>query len=140
MGLRLMNPEDTASSGIALEIRNSAQTSQLATFNNKVSQTMRAIVSLMLQWRYDLELTADDVDFTLSTDFNTSPLGENWVRLVTEWYESGIVPRSLFLRVAKDNDIIPMDYNDDEGQTEIKEDPVRVPMDQGLALPDQTNV
>jgi len=44
------------------------------------------------------------------------------LRLVTEWYQQGIIPRSAFVDIAKSNDILPVDYDDEEGVGEIKED------------------
>jgi hypothetical protein len=135
MGIRLLSPDGAPNqSGVALEIRNSAQTSQLATLNARVSNTMQAIILLMLSWQYDIDLSTSDIEFTLSTDFNTSPLGLNWMQLVTTWYEAGLVPRSLFLRVARDNDVIPTDYDDDNAEQEMAEDPFVVqPQQQQLA-------
>jgi hypothetical protein len=134
MGIRMLTPEG-AESGIALEIRNSAQTAQLATLNVKISQTMRGLIALMLQWRYGLDLKVEDIDFTLSADFNPSPLGETWMRLVTEWYDTGKIPRSLFIEIAKQNDIIPADYDDEAGQEEIAADPNRIPQQDSFGFP-----
>ena len=50
---------------------------------------------------------------------------------MTEWYEGGIIPRSLWLQIARNNDIIPDNYDDKEGQAELRDqDPIR-----GLPLP-----
>jgi hypothetical protein len=124
MGVRMLSPEGTSQSGIALEIRNSAQTSQLSTLNVKISQTMRTLLALMLEWKYGKGITEEDVEFTLSADFNPSPIGESWIRLVTEWYSEGVIPRSLFIDIAKQNDVIPADYDDEEGRKEMAENPV----------------
>ena len=122
MGIRMLAPEGNDQSGIALEIRNSAQTAQLGVLNTKISETLRRIIYTMLIWKYDVKLTIDEVDFMLSADFNPSPLGADWLKLVTEWYESRLIPRSVFIKVAKDNDILPSDYNDEDGINEIKTD------------------
>jgi hypothetical protein len=127
MGVRMLSPEGDQQSGIALEIRNSAQTSQLATLNVKISQTMRSLIALMLRWRYNAPISEEDIEFTLSADFNPSPLGEGWIRLVSEWYQQGIIPRSLFISIAKMNDIIPAEYDDELGRDEIASDPVNTP-------------
>ncbi|MDH5182261.1 MAG: DUF4055 domain-containing protein [Gammaproteobacteria bacterium] len=121
LGIRMLSPE-TAQSGIALEIRNAAQTAQLGSLNNKVSAIMSKIIAFMLNWRYDLELTDSDVEFDLSSDFNPIPLGADWIRLATEWYENGLLPRSVWLQILKQNDIVSPDYDDEDGQTEIIED------------------
>lgn len=125
MGIRMLTPE-TDQSGIALEIRNAAQTAQLGTLNTKVSNTMRDIILFMINWRYDQELTTNEVNFTLSADFNPSPLGSDWLRLATEWYQQGLIPRSVWLQILKQNDIIPPDYDDIAGQEEIAQDQVVV--------------
>ena len=124
LGIRMLTPE-TAQSGVALELRNAAQTSQLGTVNAKVSIQMRQVICFMLNWRYDLELTPSDIEFSLSADFNPAPLGADWLRLVTEWYENGLIPRSLWLQICKANDIMPPEYNDDDGRDEITKDSIR---------------
>lgn len=121
LGIRMLTPE-TAQSGIALELRNAAQTAQLGTLNTKVSSTLCDIIAFMLNWRYGTEYTASDVKFSMSADFNPAPLGDAWLRLVTEWYENGLIPRSIWLQILKQNDIVPPEYDDEAGQQEITED------------------
>lgn len=122
MGIRMMAPDVRDQSGVALEIRNAAQTAQLSTLNVKVSQTMRSIIATMLNWRYATSFTDEQISFNLSPDFNPAPLGEEWLRLVTEWYDTGKIPRSTFLQILKSNDIIPNDYDDEKAKEEIEKD------------------
>jgi hypothetical protein len=130
LGIRMLSPE-TDQSGVALEIRNAAQTAQLGTLNTKVSNQIADIIAYMLSWRYDMEIKSSDVQFTLSADFNPTPIGADWLRLVTEWYQGGLIPRSIWLQIIKQNDLIPPDYDDEEGQQEITEDEIIVtPADQ----------
>jgi len=124
MGIRMLSPEGSGQSGVALEIRNAAQTAQLGLLNNKISKTMQSVITVMLNWKYGLGLNESDVDFTLSADFNPTPMGADWMRLITDWYQQGIIPRSTFIAIAKQNDILPIDYNDDEGVSEIQTDPL----------------
>lgn len=121
MGIRMLTPE-TAQSGVALDIRNAAQTAQLGTLNNKCSNTLTSIICFMINWRYGLDLSPADIQFSLSADFNPTPLGADWLRLVTEWYQQGFIPRSVWLQILKLNDIIPPDYDDDDGIKEINDD------------------
>ncbi len=121
LGIRMLSPE-TAQSGIALEIRNAAQTAKLGSLNAKISSTMEKIIRFMIFWDSGIELSDADIDFSLSDDFNPVPLGADWLRLATEWYESGLIPRSAWLFLLKQNDILDSDYNDEAGKTEIKED------------------
>lgn len=121
MGLRMLTPE-AAQSGVALEIRNAAQTAQLGTLNTKVSNTMRQIIVFMLNWRYHLDLSISDVDFNLSTDFTPTPLGADWLRLATEWYQSGLIPRSVWIQLLQLNDMLSPDYDDEAGKVEITQD------------------
>jgi len=121
LGIRMLTP-DTDQSGVALEIRNASQTAQLGTLNMKISSTMAAIIAFMLNWRYDLDLKVSDISFTLSSDFNPTPLGADWLRLVTEWYQNGLIPRDIWLTILKINDIVPPDYDDEEGKSKINED------------------
>jgi len=46
------------------------------------------------------------------------------MRLVSEWYQSGIISRSTFLSIAKYNDFLPADYDDDSAREEIQTDPL----------------
>ena len=118
LGIRMLTAE-TAQSGVALDIRNAAQTSQLGTLNTKISNQMAAIIAFMLNWRYDLQLKSTDIIFELSADFNPTPLGADWLRLATEWYENGLIPRSVWLQILKVNDMVSPDYDDKEGMEEI---------------------
>jgi hypothetical protein len=122
MGMRMLSPESGEQSGIALEIRNAAQTAQLGNLNTRVSTQFADIIAFMINWKYDLEVNPNDIEYTLTNDFNPAPLGADWLRLITEWYDSGKIPRSVFLEIAKLNDIIPPDYDDNEGQAEINSD------------------
>jgi hypothetical protein len=123
MGVRILAPEGDQS-GIALEIRNSSLTAQLGLMNNKLSATMAEVVKLMLRWRYGRDLEVEDLEFKLSADFNPTPLGSEWARLVTEWYQNRLIPRSVWLSVAKQHDILPADYDDQMGMEEIGQDPL----------------
>ena len=130
LGIRMLTPE-TAQSGIALELRNAAQTAQLGTLNTKISSTMCDVIAFMLNWRYGTDYTASDVQFSMSADFNPAPLGDAWLRLVTEWYQMGLIPRSVWLQILKQNDIVPPEYDDVVGLQEIAADPfVVTPVDQ----------
>ena len=121
LGIRMLSPE-TMQSGVALDIRNAAQTAQLGTLNTKVSNQFASIIAFMVNWKYNLDLKNTDVEFELSADFNPTPLGADWLRLITEWYQSGLIPRSVWIQVMKQNDILSPDYDDEEGQIEITED------------------
>jgi hypothetical protein len=126
MGIRILSPDDrdSGTSGVALEIKNSAQTAQLGLLNTRISVVMQEILAFMLNWKYGSELTRDDINFTLSADFNPVPLGADWMRVITDWYTQGLIPRSTFLQIAKQNDVLPSDYNDELGLQEIQDDPL----------------
>jgi hypothetical protein len=121
LGIRMLTPE-TAQSGVALEIRNAAQTAQLGSLNARVSSVMKQVITFMINWRNDLQLKPQDIEFSLSADFNPIPLGADWLRLATEWYQQGLIPRSIWVNMLKQNDMIPPDYNDEEGRMEITQD------------------
>lgn len=121
MGIRMLSPE-TAQSGIALEIRNAAQTAQLGFLNTKISNTFRQIIAFMINWRYNLLLKPEEIEFSLSADFNPTPVGADWLRLATEWYQQGLIPRSVWITMLKQNDLVSPDYNDEEGKLEITAD------------------
>jgi len=125
MGIRMLSPEGSSGeSGVSLEIRNAAQTAQLGMLNTRISETMRQIITVMLKWKYNIEILSTDIKFTLSADFNPTPVGADWMRLVTEWYQQGIIPRSTFISIAKFNDVLPAEYNDEDGVAEIQSDPL----------------
>ena len=121
LGIRMLSPE-SAQSGVALEIRNAAQTAQLGTFNLKASNQMADLIAFMLNWRYDLQYKSTDIEFSLSNDFATMSMDYNWLRLVTEWYQASLIPRNIWLQILKENDIISPDYDDETGQQEINDD------------------
>ena len=118
LGIRMLTPE-VGQSGAALDIRNAAQTAQHGTLNSKISETMRAVIAFMINWRYSLKLRASDIKFQLSADFNPAPLGDQWLRLITEWYENGHLSRDTWLGILKANDIIAPDYDDETEQAKI---------------------
>ena len=123
MGIRMLSPEQAAS-GVALEIRNASQTAQLGTLNAKISGTMQEIIAFMLNWKYDADYTGNDIEFQLSADFSPMVGGEGAMRLVSEWYQSGIISRETFVNIAKYNDFLPADYNDEEAVEAIQTDPL----------------
>ena len=126
LGIRMLTPE-TEQSGVALQLRNAAQTAQLGSLNTKVSETFRQIIVFMLSWRYGIDVELDDVIFGMSEDFDPVPIGADWLRFCTEWYEKGLLPRSVWLNLLKTNDMIPSDYDDKEGITEINDDELLIP-------------
>ena len=130
MGMRMLSRE-TEQSAVALEIRNAGQTAQLSSLSRAISGTLTSIITFMINWRYDLDVHEDDINVVLSTDLSPVPIGEEYMRLVSEWYQGGLIPRSTFLEVLKINDILPADYNDDEAVDEINADELTVsPRDQ----------
>lgn len=121
LGIRMLTPE-VAQSGVALDIRNASQTAQLGTLNSRISEVLRSIIVFMINWRYGTELQEHEVEFTLSEDFNPMPLGADWLRLATEWYQQGLIPRSTWLTLLRRNDLVASDYDDELGRQEITED------------------
>lgn len=127
MGIRMLSPEQAAS-GVALEIRNASQTAQLGTLNAKISGTMQEVIAFMINWKYNTEITGNDVNFSLSADFSPMVGGEGAMRLVSEWYQSGIISRDTFINIAKYNDYLPMNYDDEEAIEAIQTDPLQNPV------------
>ena len=123
MGIRMLSPEQAAS-GVALEIRNASQTAQLGTLNAKISGTMQEVIAFMINWKYGLDLTGNDIFFQLSADFSPMVGGEGAMRLVSEWYQSGIISRETFVSIAKYNDFLPADYDDEAATQAIMTDPL----------------
>jgi hypothetical protein len=138
LGIRILAPEN-AQSGVALMIRNAAQTAQLGSLNVQVSNTLRQIIAFMLEWRYGVEVAAKDVSFTMSADFETGQIGVDWLRLATEWYQLGLIPRKIWLNLLKQNDMLSGEYNDEEGQQEINDDELILSGSEG-ATDDKTNL
>ena len=122
MGIRMMTPDVREQSGSALEIKNAGETAQLGTLNVKISNVMSRILTTMVNWRYGLDYSSNEMLFEMSADFNPAPLGADWLRLITEWYDSGKIPRSEWITIMKANDIIAPDYDDEKAKTEIMED------------------
>jgi len=123
LGVRMLAPE-VAQSGVAMEIRDAGQTALLGVFSSTVSVTMQHIIRCMIGWRYGAELDYSSVTFRLSEDFDPVPLGADWLRLATEWYQQGLIPRSAWLHIVKRNDMLNPDYDDEAGLAEISSDTV----------------
>lgn len=121
LGVRMLAPE-ADQSGAALQIRNAAQNASLGSLNQRVSATMRQILSFMIEWRFGVEVPETDIKFSMSADFDPAPVGEGWLRLATEWYQQGLIPRSVWLVILKTNDMLPPDYDDEAGRDEITAD------------------
>jgi hypothetical protein len=62
------------------------------------------------------------------------PVGDEWLRLATEWYQAGLIPRSAWLSLLKHNEMLAPDYDDEEGQKEINEDEFVVPKTKELDM------
>lgn len=123
MGIRMLSPEQAAS-GVALEIRNASQTAQLGTLNAKISGTMQEVIAFMIMWKYGITMSGNDIKFQLSSDFAATVGGEGAMRLVSEWYQSGIISRDTFVDIAKYNDFLPADYDDMAAVEQIQTDPL----------------
>jgi len=123
MGIRMLSPEQAAS-GVALEIRNASQTAQLGTLNAKVSNTLREVIAFMLNWKYGTDYNSNEIEFQMSNDFAPMVGGEGAMRLISEWYQSGIISRSTWVSIAKYNDFLPADYSDEAAIEEIQTDPL----------------
>jgi len=137
MGIRMLSPEQAAS-GVALEIRNASQTAQLGTLNAKISGTMQEVLAFMINWKYDTDYSGNDIEFQLSSDFAATVGGEGAMRLVAEWYQSGIISRETFVTIAKYNDFLPADYDDEEAIAAIQTDPlVNAPADEDIKLEEE---
>jgi len=126
LGIRMLSPE-TAQSGVALELRNAAQTAQIGALNIKISSVLSQIIAFMLNWKYKTAYTPEDIQFNLCNDFNPMPIGADWLRLATEWYQNGLIPRSSWIELIKQNDLLTPEYSDEEALQEINGDPVAIP-------------
>ena len=119
LGVRMLASE-SSQSGIALEIRNAAQTAQLGAMSTYVAATFRQVFRCMIHWRTGVQLPLTAIKFNLSTEFLSTLRDVNALRLVTEWYENGLVPREVFLHILASNDYLPDGYNDEEGQRDMR--------------------
>ena len=108
LGVRMLAPENIQS-GVALELRDSAQTSQLGLLNTQICVTFKEIIKCMLMWKYNKEY---EVILELSVDFDPTPIGADWLRLATEWYQLGLIPRSIWTGLLRKNDLLPDTYDD----------------------------
>ena len=124
IGVKMLSlePANADSSGVALQIRNAAQNAQIATLNAKVSDSIKKIILIMLRWKTGLVIPAGEVRYNLSSDFNKLTTSTETIRLISEWYQSGIIPRPLFVEIMKNNDVLPSDYEDASAVNEINAD------------------
>jgi len=123
MGIRMLAPE-TAQSGVALDIRSAGQVARLSSMNTQISSTLSSIIAYMLSCNLGVELLPSAIQVKMSADFDPTPLGAEWLRLITEWYEKQLLPRSTWLDTLKSNDILSSEYDDVSGLAEINGDPL----------------
>jgi len=119
LGVRMLSPE-TAQSGVALQLRNASQTARLGTLNTRVSVIMTQVIATMLNWRYGTDYTAEQIEFKMQDDFANTIQGADWMRLATEWYENGHIPRDVWIKLLKKNDVLETDYDDVQGMKDIQ--------------------
>jgi hypothetical protein len=124
LGVRMMAPEAGNQSGVALQIRSANQNVSLASLSVKISDTMSDMIAFMVNWYEGTAYTGKDIKFKLNDDFSVLPLGMDYLKLATEWYERGLIPRSIWLNIIEENEMIPPTYNDEEGQEEINSDEI----------------
>ena len=122
LGVRMLANEGTQQSGVALQIRNASQTANIGSLNTKISAVMRDVIVHMINRRYSHDIDQSDVTFTLCSDFDTVPLGVEWIRLIGEYYEKNLLPRSAWLELLKANDLLSHDYDDDTATEEMNND------------------
>lgn len=118
LGIRMLAP-DTAQSGVALEIRNAAQTAQLGTLDSQITSTWKQVIRCMIHWYTGEIKPLNKISFSLSGDFLADLRDTNAMRLVTEWYENGLIPRSVWMNLVRENGYLPDGYDDVAGQKEI---------------------
>jgi hypothetical protein len=123
LGTHMLSP-DQAQSGVAMQIRNAPQTAQLGTLNTKISDSMKRIIALMLTWKYGSEVDSNEIEFNMSGDFDSGVLSPETASLITDWYQNRLIPRSVWLKTMQKLEMIPTDYNDEEGKQEISQDPL----------------
>jgi hypothetical protein len=111
LGIRFLAPE-TAESGVALTIRSATQIATLGALNTKVGETMSAVIAHMVNRRFNSTLEPSDVVFNLSPDFDPTAIGEGYLRLATEWYSNGLIPRDEWVRLLKANEMLSPEYDD----------------------------
>ena len=121
LGVRMLSTEKVQS-GVALQIRNAAQNAKISQMSVSISSTMKQVIANMLEWHYNVEVSPSEVSFTIQDDF--TPIGgdSQTLTLIGNWYESGLIPRSVFLHNLQSSKLLPSDYSDDKGQEEIMED------------------
>ena len=124
IGVKMLSlePNNSDVSGVALQIRNAAQNAQISTLNAKVSEQIKTIIRFMIHWRTGIIVEESNIRFNLSSDFARASTPTEVVRLISEWYQGGLIPRSLFIEIMKANDIIPSDYRDEGAVNEIEQD------------------
>lgn len=119
LGVRMLTPE-TTQSGIALRIRNAAQTAQLGSLSNDLSNAWRQVIRCMIHWRTGKEPDLDTITFSLSNDFLSGAVGEEMLRLLGDWYERGLIDRGLFIHSINQNGLLPDGYDDAEALTNLR--------------------
>ena len=113
MGMRIISQEIRShQSGVALDVRNAPQTAQLGTFSIKISSQISKIIRTMVRWRYDIDFPDEDLQFVLSSDYQTGPQGLEWLRLIYEMWLANAIPEDVFKELLRRNELSEGDLSE----------------------------
>jgi hypothetical protein len=111
LGIRMLAKTVANESGYARRLQDSPQTATISSLSAKMSSTLSQVLSELVSWHFNDKFT---VELRLSNDFDEYVLGEGWLRLATEWYENGHLPRDVWLELLKKNDVLDAAYDDSD--------------------------
>lgn len=127
LGLTLLDPNiNSEVSGTALAIRNAPQHFRIGMLNEIVSSVVKIVLVDFINYMYDTNYEVTDFSFTMSPDFDPTPQGEKFLRLIGEYYQSGLIDRETFVHQLRVNNIVTNDYNDEEALKRISEDELTI--------------
>jgi hypothetical protein len=126
LGIRSLAPEKVQS-GVALDIRNAAQDSQLGLLATELSATLSQVIAFMLEWRYNKPVNSIDIECKITNQLDKTELSVEWLRLITDWYQAKLIPRSSWISNIKRSELLDQAYNDEDAIKEINEDEFLVP-------------
>jgi hypothetical protein len=111
LGVRMLTSNVANESGIARRLQDSPQTATISSLSAKLGSTLSQVFSELASWHFNKPIV---VEMKLSSDFDDYVIGESWLRLATEWYENGHIPRDVWVNLLKKNDVLETEYDDSD--------------------------
>lgn len=126
LGARIIsNEKKGVEAAETAKIHRAGENSVLATFANRLSNTLSQVVKQYLEWCSGNEIKQEDVEVRINTDYDVSTMtSQELTSLVSAWQSGGISKRILFENL-KEGEIIDATTSFEDMQTEIEDEKLK---------------